>query len=155
MQQSSNQKFQFHLSASSSSSVGNLGSPKPEKRQANSPLPPTPKSTHYLSNSNLTNSSSVPSGRNSAASVIEVQPIGSTSRQVSRENLSVDSKKHSNDDFVRKKGHIEDLYAKVRQHFVAQLATWIVLIPSGLSTGYEEKQTVKCSVAEHISRALS
>ncbi|XP_037029805.1 uncharacterized protein LOC119069772 [Bradysia coprophila] len=99
--------------ASSSSSVGNLGSPKPEKRQANSPLPPTPKSTHYLSNSNLTNSSSVPSGRNSAASVIEVQPIGSTSRQVSRENLSTDSKKHSNDDFVRKKGHIEDLYAKV------------------------------------------
>lgn len=101
------------LAASSSSSVGNLGSPKPEKRQANSPLPPTPKSTHYLSNTNLTNTSSVPSGRNSAASVIEVQPIGNTSRQVSRENLSIDPKKH-NDDFVRKKGHIEDLYAKVK-----------------------------------------
>lgn len=98
--------------ASSSSSVGNLGSPKPEKRQANSPLPPTPKSTHYLSNTNLTNTSSVPSGRNSAASVIEVQPVGNTS--VSRENLSVDPKKH-NDDFVRKKGHIEDLYAKVNR----------------------------------------
>lgn len=97
--------------------MGNLGSPKPEKRQANSPLPPTPKSTHYLSNTNLTNTSSVPSGRNSAASVIEVQPtIGSTSRQVSRENLAVDPKKH-NDDFVRKKGHIEDLYAKVKTDF--------------------------------------
>lgn len=30
--------------ASSSSSVGNIGSPKPEKRQANSPLPPPPPS---------------------------------------------------------------------------------------------------------------
>jgi hypothetical protein len=30
-------------SSSCTSSVGNIGSPKPEKRQANSPLPPTPK----------------------------------------------------------------------------------------------------------------
>lgn len=30
------------VSASSSSSIANLGSPKPEKRQANSPLPPPP-----------------------------------------------------------------------------------------------------------------
>lgn len=34
---------QHSRQASSSSSIGNLGSPKPEKRQANSPLPPTPK----------------------------------------------------------------------------------------------------------------
>lgn len=44
-------------SSSCTSSVGNLvGSPKPEKRQANSPLPPTPKTTHqYQSNTSLTN----------------------------------------------------------------------------------------------------
>lgn len=61
-------------SSSVTSSVGNLGSPKPEKRQANSPLPPTPKTSlqSNLSNSNLTSSSSIPSGRNSSASVIEV-----------------------------------------------------------------------------------
>lgn len=61
-------------SSSVTSSVGNLGSPKPEKRQANSPLPPTPKTSlqSNLSNSNLTSSSSIPSGRDSSASVIEV-----------------------------------------------------------------------------------
>ncbi|XP_030761921.1 uncharacterized protein LOC115886770 isoform X2 [Sitophilus oryzae] len=32
--------------ASSSSSIANIGSPKPEKRQANSPLPPPPTSSH-------------------------------------------------------------------------------------------------------------
>ncbi|XP_053945191.1 serine-rich adhesin for platelets isoform X1 [Anastrepha ludens] len=45
-------------SSNNSSSICNLGSPKPEKRQANSPLPPTPKS-------NIT------SGRSSVISVIE------------------------------------------------------------------------------------
>lgn len=58
-------------SSSCTSSVGNLGSPKPEKRQVNSPLPPTPKNMHhYLSNSSLTNANSG-SGRSSVASVIE------------------------------------------------------------------------------------
>lgn len=38
-------------SSSCTSSVGNIGSPKPEKRQANSPLPPTPKSQHQSRNS--------------------------------------------------------------------------------------------------------
>lgn len=72
-------------SSSCTSSVGNLGSPKPEKRQANSPLPPTPKTlkhqaNNFFSNSNqsmlgvgsVTSSSTttVASGRNSAASVI-------------------------------------------------------------------------------------
>ncbi|XP_065095716.1 uncharacterized protein LOC135717514 isoform X2 [Ochlerotatus camptorhynchus] len=79
-------------SSSCTSSVGNLGSPKPEKRQANSPLPPTPKnlkhqSTNtFFSNSNLTSISSNTStqtgqsGRNSVASVIEYK--------TSRENIS-------------------------------------------------------------------
>lgn len=38
-------------SSSCTSSVGNIGSPKPEKRQANSPLPPTPKGQHQSRNS--------------------------------------------------------------------------------------------------------
>ncbi|XP_035772920.1 uncharacterized protein LOC118456355 isoform X2 [Anopheles albimanus] len=40
-------------SSSCTSSVGNLGSPKPEKRQANSPLPPTPKTLKHQSNSSF------------------------------------------------------------------------------------------------------
>ncbi|XP_029717976.2 uncharacterized protein LOC109402423 isoform X2 [Aedes albopictus] len=79
-------------SSSCTSSVGNLGSPKPEKRQANSPLPPTPKNlkhqstNSFFSNSNLTSISSNTStltgqsGRNSVASVIEYK--------TSRENVS-------------------------------------------------------------------
>lgn len=38
-------------SSSCTSSVGIIGSPKPEKRQANSPLPPTPKGKHQSRNS--------------------------------------------------------------------------------------------------------
>lgn len=38
-------------SSSCTSSVGIIGSPKPEKRQANSPLPPTPKGQHQARNS--------------------------------------------------------------------------------------------------------
>lgn len=75
-------------SSSCTSSVGNLGSPKPEKRQANSPLPPTPKTPH---NHHQSTSSLMQSGRNSAASVIEVNAGVATvpnNRQVSRENLS-------------------------------------------------------------------
>lgn len=76
-------------SSSCTSSVGNLGSPKPEKRQANSPLPPTPKSTQqYQSNNSLANSAALHSGRNSVASVIDANAITTNQRHVSRENLS-------------------------------------------------------------------
>lgn len=103
-------------SSSCTSSVGNLGSPKPEKRQANSPLPPTPKGTHhYQSNSSLANPISLQSGRNSAASVIEVGQ-----RQVSRENLSENRNHlrpvHGSDDEPRKNRlskDLEGMYAKV------------------------------------------
>lgn len=48
-------KTNFHSrqasSSSCTSSVGNIGSPKPEKRSANSPLPPTPKGQHQSRNS--------------------------------------------------------------------------------------------------------
>lgn len=84
-------------SSSCTSSVGNLGSPKPEKRQANSPLPPTPKNAQYLSSSNLTSTSSVPSSRNSVASVIDMNMAGPTgvSRQLSRENIVNDGRSSS------------------------------------------------------------
>lgn len=68
--------------------MGNLGSPKPEKRQANSPLPPTPKTPH---NHHQSTSSLIQSGRNSAASVIEANngvTAVANNRQVSRDNLS-------------------------------------------------------------------
>ncbi|XP_055304556.1 heat shock protein DDB_G0288861 isoform X4 [Sitodiplosis mosellana] len=106
-------------SSSCTSSVGNLGSPKPEKRQANSPLPPTPKGTHhYQSNSSLANPISLQSGRNSAASVIEVGHPGQ--RQVSRENLAENRNHlrpvHGSDDEPRKNRlskDLEGMYAKV------------------------------------------
>lgn len=101
-------------SSSCTSSVGNLGSPKPEKRQANSPLPPTPKGL-YQSNSSLANPISLQSGRNSSASVIEVGQ-----RQVSRENLAENRNHlrpvHSSDDEPRKNRlskDLEGMYAKV------------------------------------------
>lgn len=62
-------------SSSNASSMANIGSPKPEKRQANSPLPPTPTSKNQTANSSsstLSLASTQPSGRNSVASVIEV-----------------------------------------------------------------------------------
>lgn len=110
-------KAQMHSrqasSSSNTSSVGNIGSPKPEKRQANSPLPPTPKNLQHASNSNLTSTSSIPSGRNSVASVIEAQ-LASGTRITSKENISQDI----DDDSSGKKDSspfkdIEGMYAKV------------------------------------------
>lgn len=106
-------------SSSNTSSVGILGSPKPEKRQANSPLPPTPKNSQFVSNSNLTSSSSIPSGRNSVASVIECQLPGpgplSSSIQ-SKENISIEINDNSSNrkNFSPSKD-IEGMYAKVNK----------------------------------------
>lgn len=113
-------------SSSCTSSVGNLGSPKPEKRQANSPLPPTPKSSHHHHQST---SSLIQSGRNSAASVIEVNAgvaVVPNNRQISRENLSSSMDASSrvglrgndkNDDDEPRKNRmskdLEGMYAKV------------------------------------------
>ncbi|XP_021693708.1 uncharacterized protein LOC5576202 isoform X1 [Aedes aegypti] len=111
-------------SSSCTSSVGNLGSPKPEKRQANSPLPPTPKNlkhqstNSFFSNSNLTSISSNTStltgqsGRNSVASVIEYK--------TSRENVSGvkdDGTQQPNGSAIKPKKSpskdLEGMYAKV------------------------------------------
>lgn len=114
-------------SSSCTSSVGNLGSPKPEKRSANSPLPPTPKVTthHYQSNNSLSNPHSLQSGRSSVASVIEVMP---NQRPASRENLTssldgrnllranFNDKHHGAEDEQRKNRlskDLEGMYAKV------------------------------------------
>lgn len=91
--------------SSCSSSLGYIGSPKPEKRQANSPLPPTPKSLHKSSASNVTSgSSTVTSGRNSAASVIEVSNVVGIGKM---ETPKHDTKKKS------PSKDIEGMYAKV------------------------------------------
>lgn len=78
-------------SSSCNSSVGNLGSPKPEKRQANSPLPPTPKNSTTkagaASVAHHNGATSLQSSRNSVASVIELS-AGNNIRHVSRENLT-------------------------------------------------------------------
>ncbi|XP_058452179.1 uncharacterized protein LOC131430913 isoform X2 [Malaya genurostris] len=114
-------------SSSCTSSVGNLGSPKPEKRQANSPLPPTPKTlkhqttNSFFSNSNLTSISSNTStqtqgqsGRNSVASVIEYKS--------SRENVAIgktadDMQQMANGSAIKPKKSpskdLEGMYAKV------------------------------------------
>lgn len=113
----------FLLQSSCTSSVGNLGSPKPEKRSANSPLPPTPKATHqYQSNSNLTGSMSLQSGRSSVASVIEINSVAANQRHISRENLSADVRNALRNSVVlendeprknRLSKDLEGMYAKV------------------------------------------
>lgn len=140
----------YFITASSSSctsSVGNLGSPKPEKRQANSPLPPTPKNSNHLSNSNLTSISSIPSGRSSVASVIECHvPIANASRQVSRENLAATDLQQksatigsnvrlllpdkSDEDAAKKKNpskNLEGMYAKVSYYIVIERNKFILI----------------------------
>lgn len=96
--------------SSCTSSLGYIGSPKPEKRQANSPLPPTPKTTQKSSSTNVS-SSTLTSGRNSSASVIEVSGIvgigkidGSSSTSPQKGAAAV--KKSPSKD-------IEEMYAKV------------------------------------------
>ena len=100
--------------------MGNLGSPKPEKRQANSPLPPTPKtlktqSGSFFSNSNLTSTSSISvksSGRNS---IIEVNCNTNNGNKTDKDNgsspsggtIEVSKKKHS------PSKDLEGMYAKV------------------------------------------
>lgn len=107
--------------ASSSSSVCNLGSPKPEKRQANSPLPPTPKASlsqsqaqHHLHSA--TSSSNLTSGRSSVISVIEAGGEGNNDSNDTSD--ASPQRKHSKSlspskdvDGIR---NIEGMYAKVR-----------------------------------------
>lgn len=106
--------------ASSSSSVCNLGSPKPEKRQANSPLPPTPKASlsqnqgqHHLHSA--ASSSNLTSGRSSVISVIEATAEGNNdsndASDASPQRKNSKSLSPSKD--VEGNRNIEGMYAKV------------------------------------------
>ncbi|KAL9893599.1 uncharacterized protein ACN2A1_008644 isoform 1-T1 [Glossina fuscipes fuscipes] len=101
--------------SNNSSSMCNLGSPKPEKRQANSPLPPTPKTTisaHLQTSSAST--SNLTSGRNSVISVIECDTSISEFCEIElREKLQDrDTHQHKNKSLSPCKD-IEGMYAKV------------------------------------------
>ncbi|XP_017035822.1 platelet binding protein GspB isoform X1 [Drosophila kikkawai] len=105
---------QASSSSNNSTSVCNLGSPKPEKRQANSPLPPTPKSSvgqsHHLHAGSISN---LASGRNSVISVIEAGGGGDEEA----EEAASPQRKHSKSLSPSKEGesnkNIEGMYAKV------------------------------------------
>ncbi|KMZ04556.1 uncharacterized protein Dsimw501_GD18646, isoform C [Drosophila simulans] len=105
---------QASSSSNNSSSVCNLGSPKPEKRQANSPLPPTPKASagqaHHLQAGSISN---LASGRNSVISVIEAGAEGHEAES----GEASPQRKHSKSLSPSKEGegnkNIEGMYAKV------------------------------------------
>ncbi|XP_017849816.2 uncharacterized protein LOC108604742 isoform X1 [Drosophila busckii] len=103
--------------ASSSSSVCNLGSPKPEKRQANSPLPPTPKASLSQAQHHLhaaTSSSNLASGRSSIISIVEAGGDGHDSNEASE---SSPQRKHSKSlspsKDIEGNRNLEGMYAKV------------------------------------------
>lgn len=78
--------------SSCTSAVSNMiGSPKPEKRQANSPLPPTPKGTNQYPSANITGSSgsiSMQVARNSIASTgVDAAASMASQRHTSRDNV--------------------------------------------------------------------
>ncbi|XP_001358577.2 serine-rich adhesin for platelets [Drosophila pseudoobscura] len=104
---------QASSSSNNSTSVCNLGSPKPEKRQANSPLPPTPKSSAHLHASSISN---LASARNSVISVIEA---GGDGHEVEASAEASPQRKHSKSLSPSKDGggegnkNIEGMYAKV------------------------------------------
>lgn len=109
--------------SNNSSSMCNLGSPKPEKRQANSPLPPTPKttiSTHLQTSSAST--SNLTSGRNSVISVIECDTSINEFCEIElREKLQDgDIHQHKNKSLSPCKD-IEGMYAKVRSTCLSYL----------------------------------
>ncbi|BFF91282.1 mucin-5AC [Drosophila madeirensis] len=104
---------QASSSSNISTSVCNLGSPKPEKRQANSPLPPTPKSSVHLHASSISN---LASGRNSVISVIEAGGDGhdvEASGEASPQRKNSKSLSPSKDGVAEGNKNIEGMYAKV------------------------------------------
>ncbi|KAM7363702.1 uncharacterized protein ACRADG_000504 isoform 2-T2 [Cochliomyia hominivorax] len=104
---------QASASSNNSSSLCNLGSPKPEKRQANSPLPPTPKSN--LSSTTqlqaMSSTSNLTSGRNSVISVIEC--AGELSEMGYGEIAQQDGSPKRRNKSLSPSKDIEGMYAKV------------------------------------------
>lgn len=104
---------QASASSNNSSSLCNLGSPKPEKRQANSPLPPTPKSN--LSSTTqlqaMSSTSNLTSGRNSVISVIEC--AGEMAELGSGELSQQEGSPQRRNKSLSPSKDIEGMYAKV------------------------------------------
>ncbi|XP_075150678.1 uncharacterized protein LOC142224733 isoform X2 [Haematobia irritans] len=103
---------QASASSNNSTSLCTLGSPKPEKRQANSPLPPTPKS-NVSSTSQLqalSSTSNLTSGRNSVISVIEC--AGELNEETLAE-LAQDASPQRRNKSLSPSKDIEGMYAKV------------------------------------------
>ncbi|XP_058976461.1 serine-rich adhesin for platelets isoform X3 [Musca domestica] len=88
------------------------GSPKPEKRQANSPLPPTPKSNVSSSTTQLQalSSSNLTSGRNSVISVIE---CAGELMEEGVTDVPLDSSPQRRNKSLSPSKDIEGMYAKV------------------------------------------
>lgn len=150
---------QHSRQASSSSSIGGiLGSPKPEKRQANSPLPPTPKSNagkvagQYLSNTTLN------SGRNSVASAYNVDFSPSRKdgggaeggKELLADGAAGGKKKSPSKD-------LEGMYAKVRGRWRDRdewMYYWLMVMVMACLfpfSGDEEEQVVQRSVRERVA----
>lgn len=108
--------YDVHSRQPSDCSMGNLGSPKPEKRQANSPLPPTPKSNN-ISTLNLASTASISSGRNSVASIIEVRETYNTDIIIdSNSSYCTDDSSPKNKNNSSPSKDIEGMYAKVMKN---------------------------------------
>ncbi|XP_011290585.2 serine-rich adhesin for platelets isoform X1 [Musca domestica] len=103
---------QASASSNNSTSLCNLGSPKPEKRQANSPLPPTPKSNVSSSTTQLQalSSSNLTSGRNSVISVIE---CAGELMEEGVTDVPLDSSPQRRNKSLSPSKDIEGMYAKV------------------------------------------
>lgn len=106
--------------SSCTSSMSNvIGSPKPEKRQANSPLPPTPKSNAQYPNniSGSTSSISMQPARNSIVSNADATTSIANQRHASRDNVRVSFGDMIHEDYELKiknlSNDLEGMYAKV------------------------------------------
>lgn len=129
---------QASSSSNNSTSVCNLGSPKPEKRQANSPLPPTPKSSgqaHHLHAGSISN---LASGRNSVISVIEAGGDGHETEPTEGSPQRKHSKSLSPTKESDGTKNIEGMYAKViRMLYFLNVEDNLIIIDS---SGHQETQ---------------
>ncbi|XP_050089647.1 uncharacterized protein LOC126573516 isoform X2 [Anopheles aquasalis] len=145
-------------SSSCTSSVGNLGSPKPEKRQANSPLPPTPKTLKHQSNSssffsNSNQSMTVGGGGGGGGGAGEADsPIANGSIISSSSAASKPKKSPSKD--------LEGMYAKVMKKnklskVPSQNASPVPLRKDGTIDEQQHQQQLQQFLADSASDALS
>uniref|UniRef100_A0A2M4CI38 Uncharacterized protein n=1 Tax=Anopheles darlingi TaxID=43151 RepID=A0A2M4CI38_ANODA len=141
-------------SSSCTSSVGNLGSPKPEKRQANSPLPPTPKTLKHQSNSSFfsnSNQSVAVGGGGGTGEPDSSSPIANGSI-ISSSAASKPKKSPSKD--------LEGMYAKVMKKnklskVPSQNASPVPLRKDGTIDEQQHQQQLQQFLADSATDALS